>query len=77
MINAFEYPSDLLIIPNGDKYGIYLGDALMQNVEGPFTEACNTLWDVTLKIRERREAQRPQIAALKNELQYYLLLMEK
>ena len=77
MIHAFEHPSDLLIIPNGDKYGIYLGDDLMQNVEGSFLEASNVLEGVTRKIRAHREEQRHQIDALKNELKYYLSLMEK
>ena len=77
MINAFEHPADLLIIPNGDKYDIYLGDDLMQNVEGSFIAASITLEGATRKIRAQREAQRPQIDALKNELKYYLSLMEK
>ena len=77
MINAFEYPSDLLIIPNGDKYGIYLGDALMQNVEGSFIEASNALQGVAQKIRAHREEQRHQIDVLKIELKYYLSLMEE
>ena len=77
MINAFEYPSDLLIIPNGDKYGIYLGDDLMRIVEGSFTEANNALQSVTRKIKVRREEQRPKIEALKIELTYYLSLMEE
>ena len=77
MINEFEYPSDLLIIPNVDKYGIYLGDTLMQTVEGSFIEANNDLQGVAQKIKARREEQRPQIDALKIELKYYLSLMEK
>ena len=77
MINAFEYPSDLLIIPNGDKYGIYLGDDLMQIVEGSFTEANNALQRAARKIKVRREEQRPKIEALKIELTYYLSLMEE
>lgn len=79
-INAFEYPSDLLIIPNGDKYGIYLGDDLMRNVEGSFIEASNALpalQGVAQKIRAHREEQRHQIEVLKIELKYYLSLMEE
>lgn len=77
MINAFEYPSDLLIIPNGDKYGIYLGDALVQNVSGSFIEASNMLQGVAQKMRTKREEQRHQIDVLKIELKYYLSLMEE
>ena len=77
MINEFEYPSDLLIIPNGDMYSIYLGDALMQNVEGSFAEADNALQSVARKIKVRREGQRHKIDALKIELKYYLSLMEE
>lgn len=76
-INAFEYPSYLLIIPNGDKYGIYLGDALMRNVEGSFIDASNALQGVAQKIRAHREEQRPQIDVLKSELKYYLNLMDE
>lgn len=77
MIDAFEYPADLLIIPNVDKYDIYLGDALMQNVEGSFIEASNALQGVAQKIKEHREEQRHQIDALKIELKYFLSLIEK
>lgn len=77
MINAFECPPDLLIIPNGDKYGIYLGDDLMQNVEDSFIEASKALQDVAQKISARREEQILQIDALKIELTYYLSLMEE
>lgn len=77
MINAIAYPSELLIIPNGNKYGIYLGDALMQNVEGSFIEASNALQGVAQKIKARREEQSHQMDALKIELKYYLSLMEK
>ena len=77
MINAFEHSSDLLIIPNGDKYDIYLGDALMQNVEDSFLEARNALQCVAKKISAHREEQRQQIDVLKIELKYYLGLMEK
>ena len=62
MINAFEHPADLLIIPNVDEYGIYLGDALMQN------------GSVAQRIKARREEQ---LDALKIELTYYLSLIEK
>ena len=61
-INAFEYPSYLSIIPNVDEYGIYLGDALMQN------------GSVAQRIKARREEQ---LDALKIELTYYLSLIEK
>ena len=77
MIDAFEHPSDLLIIPDGDKYSIYLGDALMQNVEGSFKEANNALQSVARRIKARREEQRYRIDALKIELTYYLSLIEK
>ena len=77
MIDTFESPCDLLIIPNGDKYGIYLGDALVQNVEGSFIEASNVLQGVAQKIRARREEQRHQIDVLKIELKYYLSLIEE
>ena len=77
MINAFEHPSDLLIIPNVDEYGIYLGDALMQNVEGSFKEANNALQSVARRIKARREEQRYRIDALKIELTYYLSLIEE
>ena len=73
LINAVKYSSDLLIIPNGDKYGIYLGDALIQNVEGSFIEAKG----VAQKIRAHREEQIHQIDVLKIELKYYLSLMEE
>ena len=75
MINAFEYPPYLSIIPNEDKYGIYLGDDLMQNVEGSFIEASNALNGVAQKLRVQREEQRHQIDVLKMELKYYLSLM--
>ena len=77
IINAFESPSDLLIIPNGDKYGIYLGDTLVQNVSGSFIEANNVLQGIAQKMRTKREEQRYQIDALKIELKYYLSLMEE
>ena len=77
VINEFEHPSDLLIIPTGDKYGIYLGDALIQNVEGSFIEASNALQGVAQKIMAHREEQRHQIDVLKIELKYYLSLMEE
>ena len=77
MINAIAYPSDLLIIPNRDKYSIYLGDALMQNVEGSFIEANNALQGVAQKIRAHREEQRNQMDALKIEREYYLSLMKE
>ena len=77
MINEFEGPLDLLIIPNGDKYGLYLGDALIQNVEGSFMEASHAMHGVAKKIMAHREEQRHQIHVLKIELKYYLSLMKE
>ena len=72
-----EPQTDLVIVPNGDKYGIYLGDVLIQNVEGSFIEASNVLQGVAQKMRTKREEQRHQIDVLKIELKYYLNLMDE
>ena len=74
---VFETQTDLVIVPNGDKYGIYLGDTLVQNVSGSFIEANNVLQGVAQKMRTKREEQRHQIDVLKIELKYYLRLMEE
>ena len=72
-----EPQTDLVIVPNGDKYGIYLGDVLIQNVEGSFIEASNVLQGVAQKMRTKREEQRHQIDVLKIELKYYLSLLDE
>ena len=76
-ILVLESQTDLVIVPNGGKYDIYLGDALVQTVSGSFIGASKVLQGIAQKRRTKREKHRHRIAELKIELKYYLSLMDE